>query len=395
MKHASFSLIRLVSAAAAASLLLALGFSVLSCRVHEWPDESTPADLRLDFVFATDLPPYLDIKYETKDAVTADDYDFRYTVKFYPQLPSGKFDQTEASEYTLVLTKDDVSDLNYSTVVSLPEGRWQIRCWADYVSHGSRSDLFYKTSNFKAIELPETHTACNDFKDAFLGSAEVDLVRLGSKQAPVSATLDMERPLGKFQFIATDLDKLVTKVLKSRMTAAEYSKYLYDKRQSQSARPVVTDTVVVATPEEYMTKFATKGDGSAWNPSKAPGFEPDDYYIRFYYTSFMPYIFNMFTNKPIDSRTGVQFDSAFSPISMDEVLMGFDYVLVNGHESSVIVQVALYARQGDELLSLTNPITVPLVRSKVTTVRGDFLNLGVGGGIGINPDFDDEFNIFI
>ena len=340
------------------ALVVAL-LSLASCSVHEWPDTGTPAQLKLDFRFATDLPPYLEIEYGTKAETSSDEYDVRYTVKFYPQLPGGGYDSSPAELYSLVLTKDDITELNWSAVTSLPEGRWQIRCWVDYVAQDSVDDLFYNTQDFSAITLPDEHTAGNDRKDAFLGTAEVNLYRVGSREEPVTATLEMERPLAKFQFIATDLEQLTTKVLRERMRQIDAS-----------------------------------GTGAMDTPSEQR-LDPDDYYIRFYYTSYMPCVFNIYTNKPVDSRAGVQFESGFTPISDGEVLMGYDYVLVNGVESSVQVQVALYERGTDELLSLTPSVTVPLKRSKVTTVRGEFLTLGAGGGLSVDPDFDDEYNLFL
>ena len=89
---------------------------------------------------------------------------------------------------------------------------------------------------------------------------------------------------------------------------------------------------------------------------------------------------------------GTMFSSSLQPLNEDEALIGFDYVIVNGVESSVTLQVALYAPDG-ELMSLSNPVVVPVVRGKVTTVRGKFLTLATGGGIGIDPGFDGEFNL--
>ncbi len=330
-----------------------------SCSVHEWPEEGTPALLKLDFSFATDLPPYLEIEYGTKTEPSPEEYSVRYSVKFYPRLPGGGYDSSPAEPYSLTLTKDDITELNWSAVTVLPEGKWLVRCWADYVARGSAADLFYDTRDFGAITLPEAHSANTDRKDAFLGSAEVELHRVGSREEPVTARLEMERPLAKFQFIATDLRQLTTKVIRERM-----------KQRGTS------DVDASGAPAEQ-------------------SLDPADYYIRFYYTSYMPCVFNIYTNKPVDSRAGVQFESGFTPISDGEVLMGYDYVLVNGVESSVQVQVALYERGTDELLSLTPSVTVPLVRSRVTTVRGEFLTLGAGGGLSVNPDFDDEYNVYL
>ena len=74
--------------------------------------------------------------------------------------------------------------------------------------------------------------------------------------------------------------------------------------------------------------------------------------------------------------------------------LGFDYVMVNGRESSVMVAVGLFDEEGVRL-SMTNPIEVPLKRSMLTTVKGSFLMQDTGGGVAIDPAFDGEYNIII
>ena len=49
----------------------------------------------------------------------------------------------------------------------------------------------------------------------------------------------------------------------------------------------------------------------------------------------------------------------------------------------------------NNLLANINPIEVPLVRSQLTIVRGEFLTSKATGGVGIVPDFDGEYNIVI
>ena len=64
------------AARSAAGTLAALGAALLclsSCSVHEWPDTGTLALLKLDFSFATDLPPYLEIEYGTKTETSPED----------------------------------------------------------------------------------------------------------------------------------------------------------------------------------------------------------------------------------------------------------------------------------------------------------------------------------
>lgn len=56
--------------------------------------------------------------------------------------------------------------------------------------------------------------------------------------------------------------------------------------------------------------------------------------------------------------------------------------------------VEVYDKDG-ELLSSTNTVEVPLVRSKLTIVRGNFLTSKATGSVGINPDYNGDFNIEI
>lgn len=66
--------------------------------------------------------------------------------------------------------------------------------------------------------------------------------------------------------------------------------------------------------------------------------------------------------------------------------------MVNGHESSVAVAMELYDPKGD-LIGRTNTVNVPTKRGQNTIVRGKFLTSQTSGGVGINPDYNGDFNI--
>ncbi|WP_343028966.1 DUF6562 domain-containing protein, partial [Bacteroides xylanisolvens] len=105
--------------------------------------------------------------------------------------------------------------------------------------------------------------------------------------------------------------------------------------------------------------------------------------------------YNMFTNRPADAWTGISFEGRPAPIDEHEVDLGFDYVFVNGTETHISVALEMYDRQG-ELVSSTRTIDVPIVRNKLTIVRGKFLTSKVTtGNMGINPDYEDDYNIEI
>lgn len=78
-------------------------------------------------------------------------------------------------------------------------------------------------------------------------------------------------------------------------------------------------------------------------------------------------------------------------LSESDTELGHDMVLVNGHGSSVSVRLEVFDRDGT-LLSSTNPIDVPIVRNKLTVVRGHFLTTSASGGIGVVTKFDGEYN---
>jgi hypothetical protein len=105
----------------------------------------------------------------------------------------------------------------------------------------------------------------------------------------------------------------------------------------------------------------------------------------------MPYSYNMFTDKPADSVTGTSFETTLQRLSDNEAELGFDYVFVNGNESNVVVSVEIYDSQ-EQLISSFKPIEVPLVRSKLTTVKARFLTAEAEGGVAILPDYDGEYN---
>jgi hypothetical protein len=74
--------------------------------------------------------------------------------------------------------------------------------------------------------------------------------------------------------------------------------------------------------------------------------------------------------------------------------MGFDFVMVNGSDASVMVTMGLLDADGNPV-STSDEINVPLNRSKNTIVRGKFLMQEGSGGIGIDPSFENDYNIEI
>ena len=335
---------------------------ITSCAVHEWPEPS-PADVIVNLDFDTQLPQYKVLNEEgTRASHDGRDYDIRYTIAAYRLLQDGSY--AEEPFLLKVFSKDEIDELNATFRFSIDEGSYRFYVWTDFVLAGTQSDYFYNTTSFRRISLQGAHEGNNDFRDAFSGSADLKVIRRGSKEMPSTVTVQMRRPLAKFEFITTDLQEFITKTIEAMIR----------KEEAEAA--------------------AKAGETKSEGDTKTPVVDLEKYTVVFFYSGYMPNAYNMMEGKPCDSATGVKFSSAISAIDNHDARLGFDYVFVNGEESSVMVTVALYDEEGTQL-SISRQIEVPIKRSMLTTVRGSFLMQNTGGGVAIDPGFEDEFNIYI
>ena len=359
--------------------IIVVMLSAASCAVHEWPEE-LPANATLKLDFNTALPQFLvmDLNQGTRVSKDGKDYEIRYVIEAYRKLSGGGYDAVPYKRFTF--TKADVSDLNHEVTINIDEGTYMFYVWTDFVEKGTAADYFYDTRSFREITMRGEHEGNNDFRDAFVGHNELTVTRYGSMLPPVSGTINMERPLAKFEFITTDLQEFITKVI----TEMNKKKENEDNVSGELTKGEEDADDGTKAPDD------TKGDGD----SKSPIVDLKKYNVVFYYTGYMPSKFNMWDDKPNDSSLGVQFRSDITLIDEHNARLGFDYVLVNGKESSVMVAVGLFDEEGTRL-SMTNQIEVPIKRSMLTTVKGSFLMQDTGGGVAIDPDFEGEFNIII
>ena len=354
------------------SLWVMLLLAFAGCDVHEFPEErydKVPFQLHLDF--STEMPLYKEVVYtrsgdtETKGVVAR--HDIRYTISAY-RIDNMR-SENRVADTTFVFTRSEISDLNYTANLLLREGTYDFKVWADYVDANSMSDKYYDTREFSEIILAnkDEHLGSNDYRDAFRGYATATVINpvyyTGNIVNSIDhqASVEMKRPMGKFKFISTDLEAFVTRVARSLADQG-----VIDRVDSK------------ATYDELLQLVSLY-----------------DYEIVFRYNMFMPCSFNMFTDKPADSWTGMSFKSLMHNENNKEITLGFDYIFVNGSETTLSISVEVYNPQG-EMLSATKPVNVPIVRSKLTIVRGEFLTSEASGGVAINPDFDGpDYNIEI
>ena len=116
--------------------------------------------------------------------------------------------------------------------------------------------------------------------------------------------------------------------------------------------------------------------------------------LEVFYTGYFPIGFDVLLNRPNEAVTGIQFTSVPIVISNNEACLAFDYVLVNGTESSVTLEMVICNEKGQEV-NRVGGVEVPVRRNRITTVRDAFLTREFAPGIGINPGFDGEINVVV
>ena len=329
--------------------------TAVSC-VHQFPVPA-PAPLVLSLVFDKGLAQGPVVDLTTRSSEASEFYDIRYVIHAFEKIGNNKYSDTPYAQF--VFSEDDITNLDNTLTLFIMEGEYRIMIWADYVVQGSVEDLYYNPSDFKFVKLygrdeGKDHVGNTDFRDAFIGSVDVDVVRFASHFPPVSATVDMSRPMSKVVFITNDLLEWKIKVL---------------------------------TSEKYNTAFGEQ-------TSKPSNVNFDDYIMKIHYPQYMPNAFNVHSDRTTWSDANVSFSSRLIPMSESEASIGFDYVFANAKDANVVMAISLWDKKGNQL-SRSHDITVPLDRGKVTTVRGSFLLEDSDGGVSINPDFEGEFNIVI
>lgn len=342
-----------------------------ACDVHEWPDVPDGVPVTLKLRFETDMNRW-NYEHDGSDVIEigeADTYDnsrgyglMRYVIRAYPADTKTRRDEVQPVR-EFFFSKDVTEGYDHEVSITLPPGRYTLAVWSDLVEYSGDSP-FYDISDFSGIKIAGEYEGCNDYRDAFRGYADITITDDVTERLPETREVIMERPLAKFEFVANDVADFVNQ---------ENSRY---NSESGSAA------------EKEGANAPDGGDNVA--PVKI---NVENYRVVFQYFGYMPSSFGMWADKPVDSSTDVYFESTITKINEEEASMGFDYVMVNGSQTSVTLRLGIYDKEG-KLLSVTDPITVPLLRNRHSVVRGRFLTTDAGGGLGIDPSYDGDFNLF-
>ncbi len=353
-----------------AALLLALS----GCDVHEFPverNERVPYLLHLNFdtemYFHTEVPYTRGGEDQTKAPFYK--HDVRYVINAY--RTDNVIGVNHVADTTFIFTKSDLSDLNYTAPLELKEGSYRFAVWCDYVDAGSTADKYYDTSNFLEVILKDkdNYQGNNDFRDVFRGYATGTVINPNYYKGDIVGTIDnqataqMTRPIGKVQFISTDVEEFLTRIASIL--------------QKQGLLSVDTSDSNLSAFEQLLQSI-----------------DLGQFKVVINYVVNMPCSYDMVYDKTADSWKGMSFTSTMERISDTEMALGFDYVFVGALGTTLDMSIEVYSINDgkEELMSRSRSVPVPIRQSKLTIVRGEFLTSIASGGISINPGYDKDEN---
>ena len=232
------------------------------------------------------------------------------------------------------------SDGTYLAELSLLQGRYDLRLWADRTTDGTTDNSYYNAENLSAVTILTDNYVANgqtDEKDACYATVTAELTG-GVTEKPV----ELIRPFARYRLVATDV--------KSYRNLVEKEHY-----------PSVEELQVSVT-----------------------------------YEGFFPTGFNVVSGKPNDAlNTGITYTATpvtaegYNPEKARQV--GADFVLTNGTDSFVSVTIKMVDKRTGNAVSTVRGVKIPYRRGHLTTVTGMFLTAGKAtGGVHIDTDWEDE-----
>lgn len=331
------------------TLLAAVALMLGGC-VHEWPEppSSRKAILRVHHEHPWDLLEWNGpARSRTHDP---SDMTARYIFAVYHAGAT-----KEPPVKRTVAYRPDIEREDFDIELELKPGSWDIRVWSDNVDADSSEPIFYNADDFGAITYQAPYEGAERYKDAFAGTITIDVPdMIEADWKECTRDLTLRRPLTAFAFIATDLKEF---------TEQEYT------RTRENAPAMSPDS-----------------------PDKIPPLSLDDYTAKVSYAGYVPSVYHHFTDRPVDSATGISFTTGVTGLNETEALTGFDHIFINGSESTVRVALDFYHRDGTHIGRVAS-FDIPLKRNRCTVVRGEFLTSKATGTTGIDPAFEGEFNI--
>ena len=267
----------------------------------------------------------------------------RYVVDLYRETASHSIFVERKVVFAEVGAENPQAEVTFDVSAT----KYKVLVWCDYVQDDMREAWYYVTDDLTKILYADIEVTDNNDKDVFTNMLNVDLTEYyyAEGQYHLYYDLDLERPKGRFKCITTDMED-------------------YLKNESAS----VEDITAVVTYVQYVSA------GYNVEEQKPNYFEPTRTFI---------------SKARVDEGGKLE--------------LCYDYVFVNGKQTNVKINFTFF--RGDvtitdsgemigDKISNWSGVVVPLKRNMETVIEGRMLTASFGtGGVGINPDFENEIVI--
>lgn len=228
---------------------------------------------------------------------------------------------------------------------------YKVSVWQDLTDPDNpESDVWYRTDPLNAVKIQESsiYVGGHDTKQVSSFTEGFNLHEYADKwNVELDIPFQLIRPQSKYIIVSTDVAKFV---------------------------------------KSYNANYSTQGEMTAEEI-----FEQCT--MKVSYNGFLPNGYNVKTGLLNDSQGGYGYNFAVTLINDNQAIVAYDYVLTVP-DTAVNLALNLYDSNG-VLVNTVSTLNVPISRNKITVIRGEYLTREYGGGVGIDPGFDGEFNIII
>ena len=340
------------------ALLSLLATASCDKTIHEYPYD---ANLTLTVRCTASLEEplhYVTVECDSEDGISyvvraqnAEQEETRFTepvcLRFIVDLYRERHSHSSFVERKVVFADIDTPAPQATTSFAVAADRYKVLVWCDYVLSDTRESYYYITEDLRNVRYTDMPIPNNNDKDAFSNVASIDLTKHSHACHDQNILCDMmlERPNGRYKCIATDAKDFIA--CNGTMTE---------------------DITAVITYVEYVSA------GYNVEEQKPNYFEPTRTFVA---------------KAEID-------DSG-------NMVLCYDYVLVNGKQSNVKLNMTFY--RGDvtfddsgevvgDKISQWHGVVAPLKRNMETIIEGRLLTTSFGSGsVGIDPGFEGEIVI--
>lgn len=256
-------------------------------------------------------------------------------IKAFLDNSSGKL----VAEKTVTLDLENGSYDGYVSIDLPIDTEYKIGVWT-HLRESKEAPHFYNASDFNRVKIiSDNYKGNTDYRDAFSGDIKADTYSEATEPYEVAMT----RPMGKFELVTIDLSEFL------------------DRETSRRSLPTRA--------------------------------RAEDYNLIISFSYYFPNSYSLFDDRLENSASGVSFETKMTVNGVNEASLGFEYVMLNDiSDAGVQARVDIYDPNYTHVAGSTT-LTIPMHRDRHTLLRGAFLSELNDGGIGIDPDFEGDFNV--